>query len=109
METKSIYRELYPGYMGHIPMKNEVIGLTVGSTNEFIKGYMGREPNYTDRLIPSVLNDYSTFNKNYFNNTLSREYPLEEESSFSNRSKDSKTWINGSKFQIYPQHVPGNL
>lgn len=107
MESKSIYREFFPGYMGHIPMKNEVIGLTVGATNEYIKNYMEREPAFNDKLVPSVLNDYSSFNKNYFTNALSKEYHLEEDKAFSNRSKESKTWINGSKYQIYPQHIPG--
>ncbi len=107
MEKANIFREFFPGYMGHIPMKNEVIGLTVGATNEFIKGYLDREPNFNEKQKPSVLNDYSTFNKNYFTNTLSKEYPLEEQKAFSNNSKDSKTWINGSKYQIYPQHIPG--
>ena len=37
MEKKSLYREYFPGYMGHIPLKNEVIGMTVGATNQFIK------------------------------------------------------------------------
>jgi len=108
METKTIYREFFPGYMGHIPMKNEVIGLTVGATNENIKTYMEREPIYSDKLVPSTLPDYSNFNKDYFtNNTLSKEYKLEEDQAFSNRSKLAKTWINGSKYQIYPQHIPG--
>jgi hypothetical protein len=107
METKSIYREYFPGYMGHIPMKNEVIGLTVGATNEYIKSHIDREPNYTEKIVPSVLHDYSNFDKNYFNNILSKEYYLEEDQAFSNRSKVSKTWIKGSKYQIYPQHVPG--
>lgn len=110
METKTIYREFFPGYMGHIPMKNEVIGLTVGATNENIKTYMEREPAYSDKLVPSVQNDYSNFDKNYFtNNTLSKEYKLEEDQAFSNRSKLAKTWINGSKYQIYPQHIPGKF
>jgi hypothetical protein len=110
METKTIYREFFPGYMGHIPMKNEVIGLTVGATNENIKTYMEREPNYYDKLVPSVLPDYSNFDKNYFtNNILSKEYKLEEDKAFSNRSRLAKTWINGSKYQIYPQHIPGKL
>jgi len=107
MESKLIYRELFPGYMGHIPMKNEVIGLTVGATNEYIKSYMEREPNYTENLKPSILPDYSNFEKNYFSNILSKEYKLEEDKAFSNKSKDAKTWINGSKYQIYPQQLPG--
>ena len=107
METKTIYREFFPGYMGNIPMKNETIGLTVGATNEHIKNYMEREPNYSDKLIPSVLPDYSNFEKNYFTNSLSKDYKLEEDSCFSNKSKISKTWIKGSKYQIYPQHIPG--
>ena len=37
MEKKSLYREYFPGYMGHIPLKNEVIGMTVGATNNYIK------------------------------------------------------------------------
>ena len=37
MEKKNLYREYFPGYMGHIPFKYEVIGMTVGATNNYIK------------------------------------------------------------------------
>ena len=40
-------------------------------------------------------------------NDKAKEYKLEEDQAFSNRSKLAKTWINGSKYQIYPQHIPG--
>jgi hypothetical protein len=109
MNTKTIYREYFPGYMGHIPIKNEVIGLTVGATNEFIKGYLQREPVYSETLIPSVQPDYSNYNKNYFNDVMSKEYQLEEDPVYSNRSRHAKTWISGSKYKIYPQHIPGNF
>jgi hypothetical protein len=107
METKTIFREYFPGYMGHIPMKNEVIGMTVGSTNDYIKSYLTREPPYEERIHPSVQNNYTYYNKNYFSNTMSKEYKLEEDKVYSNKSKDAKSWISGSKYQIYPQHIPG--
>ena len=34
MEKKNLYREYFPGYMGHIPFKYEVIGMTVGATQK---------------------------------------------------------------------------
>ena len=43
MEKKSIYREHFPGYMGHIPYKYSIIGKTVGSTNETIKELLDLE------------------------------------------------------------------
>ena len=107
MKNKSIYREYFPGYMGHIPMKMDVIGLTVGATNDYIKGYLRREPEYEENLIPSVQNDYSNYDRNYFSDVMSKEYKLEEDKVFSNRSKDAKTWISSSKYKIYPQHIPG--
>ena len=107
MESKTIYREYFPGYMGHIPMKNEVIGMTVGSTNEYIKSYLTREPNYEEKLVPSVQKDYTYYNKGYFTNNLAKGYQLEEDNVYSNRSKDARTWISGSKYKIYPQHIPG--
>jgi hypothetical protein len=107
MKNKSIYREYFPGYMGHIPMKMEVIGLTVGATNDYIKGYLRREPNFDETLVPSVQGDYSNYNKNYFSDIMSKEYKLEEDKVYSNHSKDAKTWIASSKYKIYPQHIPG--
>ena len=107
METKTIFREYFPGYMGHIPMKNEVIGMTVGATNDYIKSYLTREPEFEQKLVPSTQNDYAYYNKGYFNENYAKEYKLEEDKIYSNRSKDAKTWINGSKYNIYPQHIPG--
>lgn len=107
LEKKTIFREYFPGYLGHIPMKNEIIGMTVGATNEQIKSILNKQPPFEDKLIPSKLDDYRYYTKNYFCNTFSKEYDLEEDKIFSNKSKDAKTWLNGSKYQIYPQHVPG--
>ena len=107
METKTIYREFFPGYMGHIPLKNEVIGMTVGATNEHIKSFLNREPEYEQKLVPSVQNDYTLYNKKYFCDNMAKQYKLEEDKVFSNKSKDARSWINGAKYQIYPQHIPG--
>lgn len=107
MEAKTIYREYFPGYMGHIPYKNEVIGMTVGATNEHIRSYLTREPDYEQKLVPSTQSDYSYYNKGYFNENMAKDYNLEEDKVYSNKSKDAKTWISGSKFKIYPQHIPG--
>lgn len=107
MEKKSIYREHFPGYMGHIPYKYEVVGRTVGSTNEHIKSLLNKEPDYSQTFIPSIKEDYTMYNKQYFNDTTSKKYPLEEDKIFSNRSKEATTWICGLKHQIRPQHIPG--
>jgi hypothetical protein len=107
LEKKTIFREYFPGYLGHIPMKNEIIGMTVGATNEQIKSILNKQPPFEDQLIPSKLDDYTYYTKNYFCENFSKDYKLEEDKIYSNKSKDAKTWINGSKYRIYPQHVPG--
>lgn len=107
MEKKNLYREYFPGYMGHIPLKNEVIGMTVGATNNFIKSFLTKEPDYQQTFIPSIYRNYTYYNKGYFNEEMSKGYELEEDKVFSNRSKEAKTWINGNKHQLYPEHIPG--
>ena len=107
MEKKGYYREFYPGYMGHIPYKYEVIGMTVGATNDHIKSLLRKEPDYEQTYIPSNKEDYTYYNKDYFNESMSKSYPLEEDQIFSNRSKYAKTWICGNKHVLYPEHIPG--
>lgn len=107
MESKTIFREYFPGYMGHIPMKNEVIGMTVGATNDYIKSYLTREPNYEENLVPSIKKDYTFYNKAYFTDNLAKDYKLEEDKIFSNKSKEARTWVSGAKYNIFPQHIPG--
>lgn len=107
MEKKGLYREFYPGYMGHIPYKFEVIGMTVGATNNHIKSLLRKEPDYQKTYIPSNMDDYTYYNKGYFNEGMSKSYALEEDKIFSNRSKEAKTWICGNKHVLYPEHIPG--
>lgn len=107
MEKKSIYREHFPGYMGHIPYKYEVVGRTVGSTNDHIKSLLNKEPDYSQTFIRSTKSDYTMYDKLYFNEATSKKYPLEEDKIYSNRSKEATTWICGPKHQIRPQHIPG--
>ena len=107
MEKKGLYREYYPGYMGHIPYKYEVIGMTVGATNNHIKSFLTKEPDYSSTFVPSTKEDYTYYNKGYFNKDMSKNYELEEDKIFSNRSKEARTWICGNKHTIYPEHIPG--
>ena len=107
IESKSAtYRDSFPGYMGHIPYKKEVIGMTVGATNDHIKNILTTEPNKEEILKPITYEDFSMYNKDYFNHNFSKDYKLEEEKIYSNTSNAADTWINGSKFKIYPQHIP---
>ena len=39
--------------MGHIPYKYEVIGMTVGATNDHIKSLLRKELDYEKTFIPS--------------------------------------------------------
>ena len=87
MEKKGYYREFYPGYMGHIPYKYEVIGMTVGATNDHIKSLLRKEPDYEKTFVPSNRKDYTYYNKDYFSESMAKSYPLEEDTIFSNRSK----------------------
>ena len=107
MEKKGYYREFYPGYMGHIPYKYEVIGMTVGATNSHIKSLLRKEPDYEKTFIPSNRTDYTYYNKDYFSQSMSKNYPLEEDKIYSNKSKDARTWICGNKHVLYPEHIPG--
>lgn len=107
-EKKGNYREDFPHYSGHIPYKKiEVIGMTVGATNDYIQKILSKEPVKEEVLVPLTNDDYSFYNKDYFNDTFSRDYKLEEEKVFSNKSKDAETWIGSSKYKIFPQHIPG--
>ncbi len=108
LENKtSIYRHNFPGYLGHIPYKKEVIGKTVGSTNDHIRKMLTTEPPKEDNLHSIKYDDYSYYNKDYFNENFSKNYSLEEDQIHSNKSKVAETWVAGSKFKIYPQHIPG--
>ena len=107
MERKGYYREFYPGYMGHIPYKYEVIGMTVGATNSHIKSLLRKEPDYEKTFVPSNKTDYTYYNKDYFTQSMSKNYPLEEDEIYSNKSKDARTWICGNKHVLYPEHIPG--
>ena len=107
MEKKGYYREFYPGYMGHIPYKYEVIGMTVGATNAHIKSLLRKEPDYEKTFVPSNKTDYTYYNKDYFSQSMSKNYPLEEDKIYSNKSKDARTWICGNKHVLYPEHIPG--
>ena len=108
LDKKSInFRDDFPGYMGYIPFKKEIIGRTVGSTNDQIRNACTTEPIKEESLRPVTYDDYTHYNKDYFNDNFSREYNLEEAKVFSNNSKDARTWENGSKYKIYPQHIPG--
>lgn len=102
----STFREDYPGYQGHIPYKYSIIGRTIGSTNDAIRGLLTTEPPKTTLLKPAKNDNFSHYNRDYFNDIFERDFPLEEEKIFSNKSKDAETWISGDKYKIYPQHIP---
>ena len=93
--------------MGHIPYKYEVIGMTVGATNDHIKSLLRKEPDYEKTFVPSNKTDYTYYNKDYFSQSMSKNYPLEEDKIYSNKSKDARTWICGNKHVLYPEHIPG--
>ena len=103
----SNFREDFPGYQGHIPYKFGVIGQTVGATNETIKHLLTTEPPKTTLLKPADCTDFSQYNRDYYCDNFCRDYPLEEDKIFSNKSKDAETWVSGDKYKIYPQHIPG--
>lgn len=100
-------RQNFPGYMGYIPYKKEVIGQTIGATNVTIKNMLSYEPPNEETLVPVPRDDYSQYNKDYFTDKFSKNYKLEEDQIYSNTSKEARTWIEGSKYEIYPQHIPG--
>jgi hypothetical protein len=105
-EKKSNYREDYPGYQGFIPYKYSIIGKNVGARNEAIKSLLKDDPPKDMNLKSAQYKDYSHYNRDYYNDNFDRSYPLEEENIFTNKSKDSKTWLSGEKYKIYPQHIP---
>ena len=106
-DKTSNYREDFPGYQGHIPYKFGVIGQTVGSTNQTIKELLTTEPTKETILRPSTNKDFSQYDKDYYCDNFSRDYPLEEDKIYSTKSKDAQTWLSGDKYKIYPQHIPG--
>ncbi len=108
LENKTVnFRDDFPGYMGHIPFKKEIIGMTVGSTNHLIKKNLTTEPPKEELIKPLRYDDYTHYNKDYFTQNFCRDYKLEDDQVFSNRSKEAITWVKGSSYKIYPQHIPG--
>lgn len=106
-ETTSFLREDFPGYQGHIPYKYSLIGKTIGATNNTIKELLTTEPPKTTLLQPMNCTDFAQYDRDYYCDTFYRDYPLEEDTIFSNQSKNAQTWISGDKYKIYPQHIPG--
>lgn len=106
-EKTSVYREDFPGYQGHIPYKIGVIGKTVNATNETIKQLLTTEPPKETLLKPTNCEDFSYYDRDYYCDKFNREYPLEEDLIFSNKSKDAQTWLSSDKYKIFPQHIPG--
>ena len=108
METKlKNYRIDFPSYMGFIPFKKEIIGQTIGATNNTIKSMLSHEPPSEEIIIPVQQYDFTQYHKDYYTDKFYKGYPLEEDNITSNNSRDAKTWVGGSKFEIYPQHIPG--
>lgn len=105
-EKSSNYREDYPGYQGFIPYKYSIIGKNVGARNEAIKSLLTDEPPKDISLKPGQTRDFSHYNRDYYTDNFDRSYPLEEEKIFTNKSKESRTWLSGDKYKIYPQHIP---
>ena len=106
-ENKGKFFDNYPGYMGFIPLKNDVIGMTISAANEFVKENIKPKPIESENIGQIKYNDYSQYHKDYFNKNFTRDYPLEEDKIYSFTSKDAETWVSGSKYKIYPQHIPG--
>ena len=107
IEKQSNYREDFPGYQGHVPYKYSIIGKTVGATNDTIKELLSTEPPKETFLQPGEKKDFSYYDRDYYCDNFNRDYPLEEDKIFSNKSKEAETWISGDKYKIYPQHIPG--
>jgi len=101
------YREDFPSYLGFIPYKKEVIGQTIGACNNTIKNMLSYEPPSDEIIIPVKQGNYAQYNKDYYTDKFYKGYPLEEDIIFSNNSRDAKTWVGGSKYDIFPQHIPG--
>ena len=58
-EKKSIFREDFPGYEGHIPYKYSIIGKTIGATNDTIKDILTTEPPKDFSILPTKSSDFS--------------------------------------------------
>jgi len=103
------FRMNFPSYMGFIPFKKEIIGQTIGATNKTIKQMLSYEPPDKEVLVPVNQDDFSMCHKDYYTDKFCKDYPLEEAEINTNNSRNAKTWVCGSKYEIYPQHIPGNL
>lgn len=106
-EKEGKFYDNFPGYLGFVPLKNDVIGMTIGAANDYVREKISQRPSENENVGEIKYDDYSQYYKDYFNKNFSRDYPLDEEKIFSYKSNDAQTWINGAKYKIYPQHVPG--
>lgn len=98
-----------PGYSGHIPYKNEFIGLTTGSSNK------AAEITYRGTNHPNSLSSYGNAIVNSSNamspprsDAVDRRFETPEKGlAVSNLSKYSKTWLAGPQHEIKNQCIPG--
>jgi hypothetical protein len=60
-----------------------------------------------ERLVKYSYDNYSNYYIDYFNKGFDKSYKLEDDGIYGNQSKANVTWIGGSKYPIYPQHIPG--
>ena len=98
-----------PGYSGHIPYKQEFVGLTTGASNHAC------EITYKTNTNPSALSAYGGAIMNQAaamspprSNAVDRRFETPEKSlAVSNLSKYSKTWLAGPQHEVKNQCIPG--
>ena len=61
------FADNFPVYLGFIPLKNDVIGMTIGAANEYVRNNVDKKPVETENLGSIKYDDYSQYHKDYFN------------------------------------------
>lgn len=98
-----------PGYSGHIPYRNEFVGLTTGASNQ------AAEISYRSINQPTTMGQYGTAIVNSSaamspprSDAVDRRFESPEKGlAVSNLSKYSKTWMGGPQHEIRNQCIPG--
>jgi len=102
-------RDLPPGYTGHLPFRQELIGVTTGQANKsslvqyelnssFQSGALGTAA----QLMLNSTRDVSPHKK-----IEDQIYTEQKLMSMGNKSRDASTWIGGPQHSIRDQRVPG--
>ena len=91
-----------PGYCGHVPFKQEFVGLTTGAQNQAC------EQTYRELRGDTMLkNGQQVFSPRSSRSNFNPYYKSDKIMQHGNNSKYSVSWLCGPKHNVRAQQIPG--